>query len=151
VKLSFKSNRESEMKVVQTIVLFLAISEVTATQSLVQYNYQNPKLESLIARVMTELNARDSSTHDVALLHQLISPYYNHFINDICLFVLRSVPKENVVIKSSMRNVLKNKNLRKADVIITVTDDSDSVSEACEVELSGYQLSSGVPNKESCH
>jgi hypothetical protein len=117
------------MKVVGTIVLFLLVSKVTATQSLVQYKYQNPKLENLISRILTELNARDSSTHDVALLHQLISPYYKDFINDICLFVLRSVPKENVVIKSNMRNVLKNKNLRKADVIIMVTDDSDSVSE----------------------
>jgi hypothetical protein len=120
------------MLVVKIFMFLVAISEVNAAQSLVQYKYQNPKLESLIARIVTELNARDSSTHDVALLHQLISPYYKDFINDICLFVLRSVPKENVVIKSNMRNVLIDKNLRKADVIIMVTDDSEPVSDACE-------------------
>jgi hypothetical protein len=136
------------MIVVQTIVMLLAISEVTAGQSLVQYNYRNPKLEALIARMMNELNAQDSSTHDVALLHQLISPYYKNFINDICLFVLRSVPKENVVIKSNVRNVIISKNLRKADVIIMVTDDSEPVREAYEnsrIEWLPMIIKSGMP------
>jgi hypothetical protein len=128
--LNLDCNPPKKMIVVQLIVVFLAISEVTSSRLLVQYKYWNPKLENLISRVMNELNARDSSTHDVALLHNVFMSYNRPFINDICDFVLRSMPKENLVTRSQMNKRMKNRRLRKADVIIMVTDENDTVSEA---------------------
>jgi hypothetical protein len=118
------------MIVVQTLVLFLVVSEATPSRLLVQNKYWNPKLENLIARVMNELNARDSSTHDVALLHNVFMSYNKPFVDDICDFVLRSLPMENLVTRPQMGNRIRNKHLRTADVIIMVTDENDPVSEA---------------------
>lgn len=89
---------------------------------------ENEKISLLLNGLLKNLNYRDSKNHDVILLQFGSHQAAENEVKDAFDAISKAIPKENVLITLRKDKNVKFRKIKKAAVIIVVSDYFDSVS-----------------------
>ena len=94
-----------------------------------QKNGNNEQISSLVKSLVVEINSKDSSTRDVAVLKFPVDENSRLRLDDIARSIIEALPMENIVTKPKMSDVTGNERMRmrKATVIIIISDATNGV------------------------
>lgn len=86
------------------------------------------KASNYVRKVLEDLNLQNSATHDVVLLRISAKKFMKKKADEIYAAMHKAIPKENPVMTPHLVKKAKTKNIRKAAVVIIVSDVYDAVS-----------------------
>lgn len=115
------------------VIFVICIFRYTIGNLLLEVN-RSDKAILVVKNILVELNSQTSATHDVALLQLYVNEKQR--VEDICRSLATAVPKENLVTTPNLLDKSKNRDMRRAAVIIMVSDVHDFVSLVCVLSKS---------------
>jgi hypothetical protein len=110
-------------------ILFFLLATVISGHNILEVKYQNERVSLIVKYVLEDLNFLETETHDVVLFRLNIHQNKNEEVDDTLQFLMKTIPKENVMLTPKWETKLNTFDLRQAAVVIIVLDYFDYVSE----------------------
>ena len=93
-----------------------------------QDSHGRNKISDFVQKLMIEINRHDTATKDVVLLAYADNYRYRNDLIDTAELIVKVLPKENIVTFPNIDVAAKNERMRKAAVIIIISDATSGVN-----------------------
>jgi hypothetical protein len=110
------------------VILVICLCNVIKGNRLLEVKNQDENLANFVKSLIIDLDSQQSETHDVALLKLGKYRSTKRKVDEMFESVVYAIPKENLVITPKLSEVSRNRDMKKAAVIIIVSDVVDPVS-----------------------
>lgn len=114
------------MKVLKIVILVCLFSFISS-HMLMSFEDRYGKISSYIRDIMDQINSQSHATNDVVILRLIQFRRMKRTIDDIYDAIITKIPKENVITTPAFNQIVENKQMRKASVIIIISDSYNTV------------------------